>query len=48
VAAFAALDAGRQAQLMRAMVEDAQRFNRSGDETFVMPCDYLKAVAVKR
>jgi ubiquinone/menaquinone biosynthesis C-methylase UbiE len=48
VAAFAALDAERQAQLMRDMVEDAQRFNRSGDETFVAPCDYLEAVAIKR
>jgi ubiquinone/menaquinone biosynthesis C-methylase UbiE len=48
VAAFAALDAARQAQLMRAMVAEAQRFNRSGDATFVVPCDYLEAVAVKR
>jgi ubiquinone/menaquinone biosynthesis C-methylase UbiE len=30
VAAFAALDADNQARLMRDMVEDAQRFNRSG------------------
>jgi hypothetical protein len=48
VAAFAALDAERQARLMRDMVEDAQRFNRSGDATFVVPCDYLEAVVVKR
>jgi hypothetical protein len=48
VAAFATLDAERQARLMRAMVEEAQRFNRSGDEPFVVPCDYLEVVAVKR
>jgi ubiquinone/menaquinone biosynthesis C-methylase UbiE len=48
VAAFAALDAEHQAQLMRAMVEEAQRFNRSGDETFMVPSDYLEAVAIKR
>ena len=48
VAAFAALDADHQARLMRDMVEDAQRFNRSGDETFVAPCDYLEAVAITR
>jgi hypothetical protein len=48
VATFAGLDAERQVRLMREMVEEVQRFNRSDDETCVVPCDYLEAVAITR
>jgi SAM-dependent methyltransferase len=45
--AFGALDADQQrayAADLRALIE---RFNRSGDETVVVPSDYLEVVAVK-
>ena len=48
VAAFATLKAEQQEQLMHDMVEAAQRFNRSGDATLVVPCDYLEVIAIKR
>jgi ubiquinone/menaquinone biosynthesis C-methylase UbiE len=48
LAAFGALDAERQARLMQEMIEAAQRFNRSGDATLVVPCDYLEVVAITR
>lgn len=46
VAAFEALDATHQEQLMADFVGESQRYNRSGDATLVVPCDYLKAVAI--
>jgi SAM-dependent methyltransferase len=48
VAAFEALEAAHQEQLMADLVEEAQRFNRSGDATLVVPCAYLEAVAITR
>jgi hypothetical protein len=48
VAAFATLKAQQQEQLMHDMVEAAQRCNRSGDATLVVPCDYLEVIAIKR
>ena len=45
---FAALDAARQRELERDLEELAQRFNRSGDDTLVVPSDYLEVVAVRR
>jgi hypothetical protein len=32
---------------MRELIEAARRFNRSGDATLVVPCDYLEVVAIK-
>jgi ubiquinone/menaquinone biosynthesis C-methylase UbiE len=48
VATFAALDPEHQKQLTEDLVQDAERFNRSGDATFVVPLDYLEVVAVRR
>jgi ubiquinone/menaquinone biosynthesis C-methylase UbiE len=46
--AFAALDATGQAALARDLVDAVERFNRSDDDTLVVPSDYLEAVAIKR
>jgi len=46
--AFAALDGTGQAALARDLVDAVQRFNRSNDDTLVVPADYLEAVAIKR
>lgn len=45
---FAGLDPARQRELERDLEELAQRFNRSGDDTLVVPSDYLEVVAVRR
>jgi SAM-dependent methyltransferase len=46
VKAFAALDAAAQERLAAEMDELVARFNRSGDETMIVPADYLEVVAV--
>lgn len=46
--AFAALDEASQAALARDLIDAVERFNRSDDETFVVPADYLEVVATKR
>ena len=43
-----ALDAGSQEALVRDVEDLDYRFNRSGDETMVVPIDYLEVVAIKR
>jgi hypothetical protein len=48
VAAFEALEAAHQGQLMADLVEETERCNRSGDATLVVPYDYLEAVAITR
>ena len=46
--AFGALDPAGQEALARDLKELLDRHNTSGDETLVVPSDYLEAVAVKR
>ena len=46
--AFAALDDAGQAALARDLVEAVERYNRSNDDTLVVPSDYLEVVAIKR
>jgi SAM-dependent methyltransferase len=46
--AFEVLDAARQEQLARDLIDLMHRFNRSGDETLVVPNDYLEVVAIRR
>ncbi|MDP9363403.1 MAG: class I SAM-dependent methyltransferase [Chloroflexota bacterium] len=46
--AFEALDPGGRDELARDLLEVLRRFNRSGDETLVVPSDYLEVVAVRR
>jgi ubiquinone/menaquinone biosynthesis C-methylase UbiE len=46
--AFAALDATGQATLAHDLIEAVQRYNRSNDDTLVVPADYLEAVVIKR
>src|SRR5436309_1203822 len=46
--AFEGLPAEQQEHLSRAMLENIQRFNQSGDETMVVPSAYLEVVATKR
>ena len=48
MSAFRALDETKQEQLARDIVDELHRHNRSGDETLVMPCEYLEVVAVKK
>ena len=48
VKALEALDAGGQEALVRDVEDLVYRFNRSGDETMVVPIDYLEVVAIKR
>jgi SAM-dependent methyltransferase len=48
IRAFEGLPAERQEHLSRAMLENIQRFNQSGDETMVVPSEYLEVVATKR
>ena len=33
---------------MADLVDATQRWNRSGDATLIVPCDYLDAVAITR
>jgi SAM-dependent methyltransferase len=46
--AFAALDATGQAALARDLIDAVERFNRSDDDTLVVPSAYLEAVVIKR
>lgn len=46
--AFEALDAVGQTNLTRDLLDILYRFNRSGDETLVLPAEYLEVVATKR
>lgn len=43
-----ALDASKQEALLGEWEDLVHRFNRSGDETMVVPSDYLEVVAIKR
>jgi SAM-dependent methyltransferase len=45
--AFEALDASGQGRLAGDLLELAQRFNQSGDETLTAPSEYLDVVAIK-
>ncbi len=45
--ALAKLEEARQEELAAALVEVAERMNRSGDETFLAPAYYLQLVAVR-
>jgi ubiquinone/menaquinone biosynthesis C-methylase UbiE len=45
---FAALDAAGQEALAQDMRELAARYNRSGNETMIVPAQYLEVIAVKR
>ncbi len=47
VKAFEALDAEGKEGLERDLIELIGRFNSSGDETAVVPSDYLEVVAVR-
>jgi len=44
---FEGLPAEEQERLNRAMLEHIRRFNQSGDETMVVPSEYLEVVATK-
>lgn len=45
---FDGLDEATQAKLRRELIEGLSNFNQSGDETLVLPFDYLEVVATKR
>ena len=45
---FEGLDGAGQEELGGELAELVRRFNRSGDETLVVPSDYLEVVAVRR
>lgn len=45
---FAALDEAAKAALVQDMRELVGRFNQSGDETMIVPSEYLEVVAIKR
>ena len=45
---FQSLDAAQQGKLAQDALEVLRRFNRSGDETVVVPADYVEVVATKR
>ena len=46
--AFAALDTHRHAALSRDLLRLVEEFNRSGDDSLVLPADYLEVVITKR
>jgi len=46
--AFAALDAAGDKALARDIIDLVGRFNRSGDETMVVPSEYLEVIITKR
>jgi hypothetical protein len=46
--ALEALDASKQGALLVDLEDLVDRFNRSGDETMVVPSDYLEVVAIRR
>ena len=45
---FEELDEDTQARLRGELIKGLSRFNQSGDETLVLPFDYLEVVATKR
>ncbi|HJS38957.1 MAG TPA: class I SAM-dependent methyltransferase [Burkholderiales bacterium] len=45
---YAALDAGRQAELTRDILALIEHGNRSGDGTMVLPCEYLEVVVERK
>ena len=45
--AFQTLDADAQQRFARELMDLAQKFNRSGDQTMLTPSDYLEVIAVK-
>ncbi len=46
--AFEALDTKGRENLERDLIELVNRSNRSGDETMIMPADYLEATAIRK
>ena len=46
--AFLALEPARRENLVGELVDLIDRFNRSDDETMVVPSDYLEVVVTKR
>jgi hypothetical protein len=46
--ALEGLDASRQEALLSDLEDLVDRFNRSGDETMVVPSDYLEVVSTRR
>ncbi len=46
--ALEGLDASKQGALLGDLEDLVDRFNRSGDETMVVPSDYLEVVAIRR
>ena len=46
--AFAALEGDRLSAFTRDLIELLERGNRSGDETLVLPSEYLEVVIEKR
>jgi hypothetical protein len=45
--AFAALDAGKQAELQADIIALLGRMNRGGTETLIVPSEYLEVVVTK-
>ena len=45
---FGALDAGKQAAFTRDLLELMESRNRSGDETLVLPSEYLEVVIERK
>jgi hypothetical protein len=45
---FDGLDEDTQEKPRRELIEGLSKFNQSGDETLVLPFDYLEVVATKR
>ena len=48
IRAFEGLTVERQERFSRAVLENIDRFNQSGDDTMVVPSEYLEVVATKR
>ena len=45
---FASLASDATGHLKQELIEEVEKHNRSGNETLVLPMDYLEIVAVKR
>ena len=45
--AFAALDAGKQAELQADVIALLERTNRGGSQTLIVPGEYLEVVVTK-
>lgn len=46
--ALEGIDASKQYTLLGDLEDPVDRFNRSGDETMMVPSDYLELVAIRR